>query len=174
MNENKIKQELLIKENNTLLKKEICYDKSPSLSMNDINIRIEKEICYDSILKLTDAELLCDYEKSNSVKNKIKKLENILDKYLNSKIKQKIIQEYLLDLIPAGTKGVIRGNKFNDIIKNHIINLKLDKDRFEICFEKNCKIYKTSEIPDWYIFEKSTNKIIIGITTDVKFCIFLL
>ena len=50
--------------------------------------------------------------------------------------KQKIIQEYLLQLIPAGTKGVIRGNKFNSIVKDTIENLNLDNKHFEICFEK--------------------------------------
>ena len=42
----------------------------------------------------------------------------------------------MLELIPAGTKGVIRGNMFNNIVMNVINNLKLDNDRFEICFEK--------------------------------------
>ena len=76
--------------------------------------------------------------------------------------KQKIIQEYLLQLIPAGTKGVIRGNKFNNIVKQFIAKLELDTYRFEICFEKKCEGHFTTEIPDWYILEKSTNKIIIG------------
>jgi hypothetical protein len=65
-------------------------------------------------------------------------------------------------LIPAGTKGVIRGNKFNKIVKKYIVNLNLDANRFEICFEKKCDGCSTSEIPDWYIQEKATNKIIIG------------
>ena len=85
-----------------------------------------------------------------------------MGKYIDEETKQKIIQEYLLELIPAGTKGVIRGNKFNNIVKKFIINLGLDKERFEICFEKKCEGHFTTEIPDWYILEKSTNKIIIG------------
>ena len=42
-----------------------------------------------------------------------------------------------------------------------IKNIGLDSD-FEIFFEKKHDIYITSEIPDWTIFEKTTNKIIIG------------
>ena len=38
----------------------------------------------------------------------------------------------------------------------------MDTERFEICFEKKCDDHYTTEIPDWYILEKSTNKIIIG------------
>ena len=43
-----------------------------------------------------------------------------------------------------------------------INNLKLNNERFEICFEKQCELYNTSEIPDWYILEKITGKVIIG------------
>ena len=76
--------------------------------------------------------------------------------------KDLIINDYILELIPAGTKGIIRGNKFNSIVKDSIKNLKLNNERFEICFEKNCNACATTERPDWYILEKSTNKVIIG------------
>jgi hypothetical protein len=132
------------------------------LTMEDINSRIKKEICYDVLSQLSDENLLDDYKECPSVKNAIKKLEDILDKYLDIETKQKIIQDYLLELIPAGTKGVIRGNKFNKIVQAFILSLELDTTRFEICFEKKCDHHMTTEIPDWYILEKSTNKIIIG------------
>jgi hypothetical protein len=130
--------------------------------MDDINKRIETEICQDTIIKLSDEKLLSEYIRCKSVKNAIKKLDDILNKYINDDIKEKIINEYLLELIPSGTKGVIRGNKFNNIIKNKIINLNLDDEKFEICFEKKCNLCLTSEIPDWYIMEKSCKKLIIG------------
>lgn len=130
------------------------------LIMEYINLRIKQEICYKTLEELTDTNLLEEYKECISVKNEIKKLEEILIKYISDEIKQKIIQEYLINLIPAGTKGVIRGNKFNNIVKRFITNL--NEERFEICFEKKCKFHLTSEIPDWYILEKSTNKIIIG------------
>jgi len=130
--------------------------------VNEINTRIKKEICYNTLLELTDENLMSSYKECNSVKNEIKKLGTILDVYLDEETKQQIIKDYLIQLIPAGTKGVIRGNKFNSIIRNKIIEFKLDIERFEICFEKNCEGHFTSEIPDWYILEKATNKIIIG------------
>jgi len=136
----------------------------PELSMEDINARIKQEVCYETLEELTDAKLMCEYKDCNSLKNEIKKLSDVLGKYIDEETKQKIIQEYLLQLIPAGTKGVIRGNKFNKIVKQFITKLALDTDRFEICFEEKCKVegHETSEKPDWYIMEKSTNKIIIG------------
>ena len=132
------------------------------LSMDEINARINEEICHATLEELTDQKLLCEYKECNSVKNQIQKLGDVLEKYLDEETKQKIIQDYLLELIPAGTKGVIRGNKFNHVVKQCITKLQLDPTRFEICFEKNCNNHFTSEIPDWYILEKSTNKIIIG------------
>lgn len=132
------------------------------LSMENINARIKKEICYETLKELTDEKLMSEYKECNSVKNQIKILSNIVGKYNNEETRQKIIEEYLLQLIPAGTKGVVRGNRFNNIVKNYITKLHLDTKRFDICFEKKCEGHFTSEKPDWYILEKLTNKIIIG------------
>jgi hypothetical protein len=132
-------------------------------SLEDINTRVKQEVCYETLEELTDAKLMCEYKDCNSVENKRNKLSDVLGKYIDEETtKQKIIQELVLELIPAGTKGVIRGNKFNKIVKQRITEIALDPDRFEICFEKKCEGHFTTEIPDWYILEKSTNKIIIG------------
>jgi len=41
--------------------------------MEDINQRIKQEICYKTLEELTDTNLLNEYMKCNSVKNKINK-----------------------------------------------------------------------------------------------------
>lgn len=97
-----------------------------------------------------------------SVIKEIKLLENILLKYVDNSIIYDIIDEYIYNIIPAGTKGVIRGNKFNYIVKNYIKKIQLDIERFDIFFEKKCNLYLTTEIPDWYILDKTSNRIIIG------------
>jgi hypothetical protein len=128
-----------------------------------INTRIKKEICYEILQELSDEKLLGEYKECPSVKNKIKNLGNILDKYTNNaETNKQIIEEYLMQLIPAGTKGVVRGNQFNRIVKRRILNMGFDVEKFEICFEKKCNEHMTTEIPDWYILEKSTHKIMIG------------
>jgi hypothetical protein len=131
-------------------------------NIETINMRIKQEICYKTLAELTDTKLMSQYKECNSVKNEIKKLSEILIKYTDEETKEKIIFEYLVQLIPPGTKGVIRGNKFNNIVKQFITKLALDTERFDICFEKECNTHLTSEKPDWYILEKSTNKILIG------------
>lgn len=133
-----------------------------NLDIERINERIKKEVCYNTISKLSDTSLMKKYSKCSSVKNKISNFKNILlDENLDLKIINNILLKYLLQLIPPGTKGVIRGIEFNNIIKKFIKNLKLDKDRFKVCFEEKCDKY-IFEIPDWYIIDKTTNKIIIG------------
>ena len=147
--------------NNKIIEDNI--DSKPITNLDYINNRINKEICHDTINKLKDTYLINEYEKCPSVQNAIKKLELILEKHnIEINIKKLIISDYILDLIPPGTKGVIRGNKFNSIVKETIENLKLNTERFEICFEKQYIKSITSEIPDWYIVEKSTGKVIIG------------
>ncbi len=133
-----------------------------NLSLDEINKQIKRDICYETIRALSDENLITEYKGCNSVKNKIKRLSDILEKFVDNETSQQILDEYLLQLIPAGTKGVIRGNKFNYIVKQFIEKLSLDTNRFEIHFEKKCDDYLTTEIPDWYILEKSTKKIIIG------------
>lgn len=131
-------------------------------TIESINLRIKKEICYETLNLLSDENLMSEFMNCDSVRNEIKKLETILINHVNNEKKQIIIEQYLPNLIPAGTKGIIRGKKFNLIVKKVITNLKLDKKRFEIHFEKNCLIHITNEIPDWYVLDKSTDRIIIG------------
>jgi len=129
--------------------------------LNKINKRIKDEICYNTIKILDDNNLINEYKECNSVKKEINKLENILNLYINDvDIIKNIINDYLLELIPAGTKGIIRGNKFNTIIKNYIIKLNIDINKYDIQFEKKCEYHITSEIPDWYILDKSSKKLL--------------
>lgn len=132
-------------------------------TLSDINKRIETEYCPKTEKQLSDKNLYDDYKKSKSVLERRKVISGVLSKHnLNTETKEKIIQDLSLLLIPAGTKGIIRGKKFNGIIENLIKSFKLNKDNFDVCFEKNCEKHITNEIPDWYILEKKTGKIIIG------------
>ena len=134
------------------------------LSLNEINERIKREICTETLNALSDESLMPFYKECKSVQNKLQEFSVILDSVLHDKSHEKdlIIEKYTLQLIPSGTKGVIRGNMFNKIVKNFIEKIGLDSSTYEICFEKICEQHPTTEIPDWYILEKSTNKIIIG------------
>ena len=134
-----------------------------SMNCSDINDRIAKEICKDTIKALSDSECLEKYKKCNSLKKNVEELTSVLEKNeIMEEQRKKIIDEYLLALIPPGLKGVIRGNKFNDLVKQHILSFNLDKEQYDIQFENKSAEYETSEIPDWFILEKRTKKVMIG------------
>ena len=158
-----LKNVLLNEENKVLDVNHYEKNDSEKITLEYINNRINKEVCNHTINILKDTYLINEYKKCKSVQNRIKRFELILDKYNIEKIKKELIlNDYIVELIPAGTKGVIKGNKFNSLVKDNIKNLKLKNQRFEICFEKQCEVCITSEKPDWYILEKSTGKVIIG------------
>ena len=81
--------------------------------MEYINTRIKKEICFETLKEFTDAKLMRQYMDCNSVKNEIKKLSNVLEKYTDEETKQKIIQDYLLQLHLYKVNVDIRSFTFN-------------------------------------------------------------
>ena len=129
--------------------------------LETLNNKINDTICYDIIDKLEDYNLMNVYSQQNSVKKNIEILKTILDKYVPQTISSKIIKEYTPNLIPAGTKGVIRGNYFNKYIKEQLEEIQ-DIKQLELKFEKKHEKFYTDEIPDWYLFDEKENKIIIG------------
>ena len=134
-----------------------------SISLEEINDRIKKELCLVTIEKLTDKSLMNSYMETDSVKQKITSLRIILkEEGLEDEKIDKIIHRYILKLIPPGTKGTIRGNKFNQIVKDKILGFNINEEKYEIKFETKHITHITSEIPDWYIYEKETDRIIIG------------
>jgi hypothetical protein len=130
--------------------------------MDEINTRIQNEFCNDTYTGLSDASLMNEYRGSKSVQNEIKKLTNVLSNHVDASVIPSIIDDYMPELIPAGTKAVIRGNKFNKMVQAHIESMKMNPDIYEIKFERKCDVYPTAEIPDWYIMDKTKKRVIIG------------
>lgn len=125
------------------------------MNISEINSKIDETFCVESADALCDTSLMTEYMKSKSVAREIASLNTILDRHVaDGNIVNKIIVEYSTNLIPAGTKGVVRGLKFNKIVKEKL------KEQNGIYFETKCPQFKTDEIPDWYI--ANNGKIIIG------------
>ena len=147
-------------------KLKISEDVKPLMNYSNcksINERISNEICNDTIKALSDIECLDRYKECESLKKNVISLMTVLKKNeISEEQQKKITDDYLLSLIPPGLKGVIRGNKFNQIVKDYISSLNLDKEKYRLEFEQTCLEYVTSEIPDWYILEKETKKVMIG------------
>jgi hypothetical protein len=133
------------------------------INIDYIQNRIKQEICHDTIKEL-DLENF-DFKKSRSINEKLIKLKTLLkDVEIDDDKIEYITSNFWKELISAGSKGARRGVKFNDIVKRNIDSLKLDREKFEVGFEKHCDNIDrlTREKPDWYIREKITNKVIIG------------
>lgn len=158
--------ELEILINSLESKLKISEDVKPLMNYSNcksINERISNEICNDTIKALSDIECLDRYKECESLKKNVISLTTVLKKNeISEEQQKKITDDYLLSLIPPGLKGVIRGNKFNQIVKDYISSLNLDKEKYRVEFEQTCLEYVTSEIPDWYILEKETKKVMIG------------
>jgi hypothetical protein len=160
---NSLESKLKISEDvKTLMNYTTSYTTSYT-SCKSINERISTEICNDTIKALSDVECLDTYKGCESLKKNVISLTSVLKKNeISEEQQKKITDDYLLSLIPPGLKGVIRGNKFNQIVKEHILSLNLDSELYTVAFESNCSEYKTSEIPDWYILNKLSKKLMIG------------
>lgn len=132
------------------------------MNRESVQQRIDEEVCNNTIQKLQDENLMSVYIKCASVKNKVKELTDILNKYKIPEHKiNSITNAYLTKIIPPGTKSVIRGNMFNKIVKSKIESMNLPSE-FDIKFESKSSVCETEEIPDWYILDKSTQRIMIG------------
>jgi hypothetical protein len=129
--------------------------------LESLNNKINNTICFNVIDKIEDCNLMNVYLEQQSVKKNINILQTILDKYVDKSISKKILKEYVPNLVPAGTKGVVRGNIFNKYIKEHLEEIE-EISHLELKFEKKHEKFQTEEIPDWYLYDKKSNKIIIG------------
>jgi len=128
-----------------------------------INAEVQRQYCDETEDSISDEKLLTVYKETDSVKKQTKLLKEILkEEGIESDKIDNILSKYILSLIPPGTKGVIRGNKFNKLIEKKIKSFELSEDDFVIKCEKKHPDFETAEIPDWYIYQKSTKKIIIG------------
>jgi hypothetical protein len=131
--------------------------------LDEVNEHILKEYSEEIASLLSDECLMDRYMKCSSVKKNIDILRQILIKEeICKKTQETIISAYILKLIPPGTKGVIRGIKFNELVQSKIETYLLPCERFDVCFETQHPIYKTDETPDWYIYDKKQDKILIG------------
>jgi len=136
--------------------------KDADLSIVDINRRIKLEKCDEACQALSDSSLFEEYKKATSVKHRINNLTKILSNHdISADSIDKIITDYMHELIPPALKGQVRGIKFNTIVAMRIMAISLG-DEFDIQIEKNCPIVKTDEIPDWYILNKKSKRVIIG------------
>jgi hypothetical protein len=128
-----------------------------------INARIQAELCEETVQALSDASMADEYAASASVRKALAVLGRILaHNGVDADRIERIKADYAAHIVPPVTKGVLRGNKFNRLVQNRVDEMKLDAARFEVQFEKMAAAHPTEERPDWFIVDKITKKILIG------------
>ena len=142
-----------------------------NLKIDYINDRIKEEFNKEIYDNLQDKILINEYLKSLSTKKLITKFKQSLYKnnITDEIIINNIINENIELFIKPSCKANIRGIKFNKLIKDLILSLNLS-NQYDIQFEKKIDIYETEkidiyetdEIPDFYIYDKYNNKLIVG------------
>lgn len=110
---------------------------------------------------LRDTALFHDFIKEPSVQKQIDVfVDTLLQAGIDESKMNHALDLYLPNLIPPGTKGVVRGRKLESLVQEAIRSLSLSED-YEIRFEKDIKNWElTDETPDFYI--KRGDKILIG------------
>jgi len=150
----------------------LCQLKENSNELNYLNMIINNQYSEEIYDQLTDVSLHELYMNSNSTIEKQKKVTLYIEELFNSKIlsneefelnKIKTIKKITNMMIEPGTKGAIRGNKFNKIVKDKILSLKDKYSKIiDVTFETLIKNEDSKERPDFVIFNKINNKFIIG------------
>jgi hypothetical protein len=124
-----------------------------------LNELINKQYSKEIEDKLSDKNLNQQFLKCSSCQKMKTKIKNIIKNDYNDNILlEKRVEELLSIAIPAGTKGVIRGNFFNSIVKDELLSIQKIYNQLNISFES--KIEECDEIADFII--KYNNKYIIG------------
>lgn len=131
--------------------------------MESVNEHVNKTFDEGVANLLKDENLLEVYKKQKSVITEIEALTSILlSKNIPENDVKSIINEYTLRLVPAGTKGVVKGNLFNEEVKKRVLSMEFDSKEYEVNFEKNHPDFPCDERPDWYVFRRTDRKIVIG------------
>lgn len=121
-----------------------------------------KNVDIEIMNKLKDSVLRPKFIQQHSVQIKLQKTrQKLYDLVDNEEQLDNIMSVIVDEIIPAGTKGVVRGLEFNHIVKT-ILETEMEPSEFETSFETTCPAYHTTEIPDWWVHCRSRDKYVIG------------
>lgn len=139
---------------------------------NSLSEIINEQYCEDVVEQLSDVNLYDEYIKSNSTHNLMNKTQTLIDDLLlnfytmnNEDFeihKNNTINNLAKMMITSGTKGVIRGNTFNKLVKEKLLQLRYKYPDINIKIEKEHETNKKIERPDFIITHKVNKKCIIG------------
>ncbi len=132
------------------------------MDVKQINKIIEQTYCKKVEDALLDKNLLPEYQNCTSVQRKLETLINImLEEDIDINKINNVMRKAILEIVPPGTKGVIKGNMFNKFVKEKVQSITLP-EHFEIAFEHQHPLFECCEVPDFYIYDPKAKKLLIG------------
>ena len=151
----------------------VYYNNKTNTELENLNKIINEQYSENIANELSDSSLMELYLNSNSTVEKNNKVSNYIEQLLYNyknmnpseftNYKKQTITNLTTLMIEPGTKGAIRGNKFNKLVKEKISTIKEKyANIIDISFETYLKNDDSKERPDFVIYNKINNKYIIG------------
>jgi hypothetical protein len=114
--------------------------------------------------QLTDSTLFPLYLQQKSVVQRVDSFVQLLKRHhVADNVIQDITVDYMSQIIPPGVKAVVRGARFEEIVRSEIEELKLDPEVYEVRFEKDIHAWQDSdEKPDFIIRHRMSDRMLMG------------
>ncbi len=134
------------------------------MTVRQVNDRLRDDVCRDTLAAISDETLSPIFEQSPEVKKLLRGIDDVLfTADIHARVHDSIYARIRPLLIPEAVKTATRVRVFHDIVTAHIVDLALSPDRFDVAFNTRCPLPAVDHVPDWYIFEKATHKLLVGI-----------
>ncbi len=122
---------------------------------HDLNAFSNTKTDIDIYNSLSDENLMFLFKESES----FKRTRNSIQQIIETTPRELLVDTLSFRFVSPGLKGVIRGNRFNQIVKEILESLNLPK-YLDLYIETNTK--KTAERPDWIIIDSISKKQLSG------------
>lgn len=149
---------------NTISTQNVILPAPDPIEHHNTTSNIDNDDGYDKNVDdlLSDQHLWAVYEKQPSV---CKRVEKTRDDLLNAgfdKDQVSLILKVISPLlVPAGTKGVVRGNAINQKVKEDLTK-SFPPDTYKLSFETEHTFHQTTEKPDFVVYNITNGRSVIG------------
>lgn len=134
------------------------------VDIQEIEDFISKYYDENIVSKLSDENLMSVYMTHKSFKKLYSIQDKILQKYIiDEEQRKECLSSVMHYMVAPGLKGQVRGYQFNKLVEEILTCQYGNNDDYDVKFEKRPTLdISIQEIPDWYVHNKTNNKIIVG------------
>lgn len=133
------------------------------MTVRQVNDRLRDDVCRDTLAAISDETLSPLFEQSPDIKKLLRGIDDVLFVAdIHASVHANIYNRIRPLLIPEAVKTATRIRVFYEIVETAITAIGLSSDRFDVAFNTRCPLPAVDHVPDWYILEKATNKLLVG------------